>query len=109
MVVLKKIKASTLAETMVATVLIVIIFMIASLTLNNVFRNTITYNTTEIETYLNKLEYQYQHKLIKLPYQEVYKDWKLSISQDKISESSFVLIEAIHHKNTRTIKRTIIF
>ena len=108
MAVLRKIKAATLAETMVATVLIVIIFMIASLTLNNVFRNTIIYNTSEIETYLNKLEYQYQHQLITLPYKENYKNWEVYLSQDQTLEG-LVLVEAMHPKNNKTIKRIIIF
>ena len=42
--VLKRIKGSTLMETLVATVLIVVVFMMASLTLNALFSTTITTN-----------------------------------------------------------------
>lgn len=104
MVVLKKLKASTLMETMVATVLIVIIFMVASLTLNNVFGNSIKFNTTEIETHLNKLEYQYQHDLLELPYEEVHNNWTITISA--AGDVSLVL-EASHVETRRRIKRSI--
>ena len=42
MVVLKKIKASTLMETLVATVLIIVVFMAASMILNNMFLNAMS-------------------------------------------------------------------
>ncbi len=53
MVVLKKIKAFTLMETLVATVLIVIVFMISSMLLNNLFYNSIKDNTIAIDAHLN--------------------------------------------------------
>ncbi|NAS32032.1 hypothetical protein GTQ40_13685 [Flavobacteriaceae bacterium R38] len=109
MVILKKIKGSSLIETMIATVLIVIIFMVASLTLNNLFNNTIKYNTIDIETYVNKLEYQYQHQSLKLPYKETYGGWELSISQKTQAELPVILIEANHPENNRTLKRIIPF
>jgi hypothetical protein len=59
MVILKKIKASTLMETLVATVLIIIVFIIASMILNNLFFNTIKNNTTQIDAHLNELQYLY--------------------------------------------------
>lgn len=109
MAILKKIRSSSLIETMIATVLIVIIFMVASLTLNNLFNNSIKYNTTDIETYVNKLEYQYQHQLLKLPYEETYGNWELSISQETQEELPVILIEANHLENKRTLKRIIPF
>ena len=109
MVILKKIKGTSLMETMVATVLIVIIFMVASLTMNNLFNNVINYNTTEIETYINKLEYQYQHQLIELPHEEIYNQWELSISKEVQGELLYILIEANHIENKKTLKRSIPF
>ena len=59
MVILKKIKASTLMETLVASVLIVVVFMISSMILNNLFSNTIKSNTRAIEAHINELQYLY--------------------------------------------------
>ena len=72
MVVLKKMKASTLVETITASVIIIIVFAIASLTLNNVFSSTINNDTNQIENHLYKLEYQYVNNKLLIQYNEVY-------------------------------------
>lgn len=70
MVVLKKIKASSIVEVLTASVLIVVVFMVASLILNSVFKNTVV-NTNEIITQRAKeLHYLFLHKKISLPYAE---------------------------------------
>ena len=45
MAVLKKIKASTLMETLIATVLVVVTFLLASMILNNLVSNAIQSDT----------------------------------------------------------------
>jgi len=97
----KKIKASTLMETLVATVLIVIIFIIASMTLNNLLSRNIKQNTELAEERLNALEYQYKNKGIKLPYYEDFDSWEISISKDNRNGSALVTLEA---ENTKTQK-----
>lgn len=79
MVTLKKLKASTLMETMVATVLVVIIFMIASLILNNVFSSEMNNNTDAVENRIQELRYLYAHKKISLPYDESIKGWEIEM------------------------------
>jgi len=96
-------------ETMVATVLIVIIFMVASLTMNNLFNNVIKYSTTDVETYINKLEYQYQHQRIELPHEEIYNQWELSISKEIQGELPYIVIEANHIENKKVLKRILPF
>ncbi len=102
MVVLKKIKGSTLMETLVSSVLIVIIFMIASMILNNLFSNSIKNNTKIIETKLNKLQYQYLKDNIVLPYSDSYKKWNFSV--EVINENGFKQIE-FEAFNAETNKR----
>ena len=109
MVVLKKVSASTLMETMVATVLIVVIFMIASLILNNTFRNTVLYNASAIEAHLNQLEYQFLNDLINIPYETHYQEWEIHITQESHSENQEILIEATHMKLQKKIEKTIVF
>ncbi|AUP79699.1 hypothetical protein [Flavivirga eckloniae] len=108
MVVLKKIKASTLMETLVATVLIVIVFMISSMILNNIFSNSIKSNTREIDAYLNELEYLYKNEKLKLPYYDDLGDWKISIITLNTSSSyKSVEFEALHIITNKTKTKVI--
>lgn len=79
MAVLKKIKASTLMETMVATVLIVIIFMVSSLVLNALFGVQVNGNLQPLKNHLHQLEYHYQHHNISLPFYEVWNEWEIML------------------------------
>lgn len=104
MVVLKKIKGSTLMETMVATVLIVVVFMLASMILNSLFSNTIKNNTRAIDTYLNEIKYLQVNNRLELPYQDDYKDWSIEAYADK---QQAIIIEAYNTKTKQTITQTI--
>jgi len=103
-----KLKASTLMEVLVASVLIIIVFTIASLTLNNVFKSTIKSNTHTIDTQLNKLIYLYQHDKIGVKYQKDFKDWHISFSQQKENNISFIIVEAIQTNTKKNISKRII-
>lgn len=109
MVILKKVKSATLVEVIVASVLIVIIFMIASLILNNLVLNTFSKNMHPIENRLNELEYEIQNDLIKLPYQENFKGWDIAIKTEKTDSKVELIILASNEKNTKEIKRQRIY
>jgi len=83
MVVLKKIKAATLIEVLTASVLIIIVFMMASLSFNNVFGNQIRNDHSAIENRIKELEYQYLHERIQLPYAEDFKGWEVLITKNE--------------------------
>ncbi len=78
---LKKIKASTLMETLVATVLIVIIFIMASLVLNNVFSTAINNDTNHLEARITEIEYLVIQKQINIPYTEEFEKWTVTVRQ----------------------------
>ncbi|WP_108867464.1 pilus assembly FimT family protein [Aquimarina aquimarini] len=80
MVVLKKIKGATLIEVLTASVLIVIVFMIASLSFNTVFSNQIKRDRTAIDNRVKELEYLFIHHKIKLPYTEDFDGWEVIIT-----------------------------
>ncbi|WP_264536591.1 hypothetical protein [Flavobacterium sp. N1736] len=105
MVILKKIKSATLIEALVATVLIVIIFVIASLVLNNLVLNTFSKNTHAIETRINEIEYEIENGIIKLPYQENYKDWDISIELETVSAKKIISISAINNISKKEISK----
>jgi len=105
MVILKKIKASTLMETLVATVLIIIVFIITSMILNNLFSGSIKNNTQAIDTYLKELQYLKIHDKIDLPFREDYNLWEVSI--EKYDNNKFQLIEmkALNKQTKKTITK----
>ncbi len=88
MVILKKIRAATLIETLTASVLIIIVFMIASLSFNNIFNNHVKRDQSTIENRIKELEYLINHQKIKVPYAEDFAGWDIEI----ISQREAILI-----------------
>jgi len=109
MVILKKIKSATLVEVIVASVLIVIIFMIASIVLNNVMLNAFSKNTHPIENRLNELEYEQRNGMVKLPYKEKYKGWEIEIKTNYLDSKQELIILAINEINNKQITRNRIY
>ncbi len=103
MAVLKRIKGATLMETLTATVLIVIVFMLASMILNNLFSNTIKNNTQTIETHLNELNYLQQNDQLRLPYTDTFKHWEVSITAYTQGNTTITEFEATNTKTNKTI------
>lgn len=106
MALLKKIKGSTLMETLVATTIIVIIFMLASIIMNNLFSRRVKYNTSEVEAYLNELQYQYQNDLLVLPYDDTYKHWDIEIEKLTENNQSKITIEAVNKNIKKTLSKS---
>ena len=92
-------------ETLVATVLVVLIFMLASMILNNLFSNTIKNNTQAIDNYLNELQYLQQHEQLLLPYAETYKNWDVTVERYKEGNKDLIEFEAINSKTNKTITK----
>lgn len=90
-------------ETLVATVLIVIIFMVSSMTMNNLLKRNVKQNTELAEERLNALEYQVKNKGIKIPYYEDFESWEISISTVKGGTANLVTLEA-----ENTITKTVV-
>ncbi|MGW9686750.1 hypothetical protein [Flagellimonas sp. 2504JD1-5] len=102
----KRVKASTLMETMVATVLIVVIFMLSSLILNNLFAAQVRGNLQPLKTHLDEVEYLYSNGKLTSPYYDEWEDWSISIEGQN---DGTALIEAKEQvgNEPRTIKRTV--
>ena len=82
MVVLKKIQAATLVETLVASALIVMVFLIASVSFNSIFEGVATNNDREFQARVQELSYLAGHGILALPYSEENKKWEITIWQD---------------------------
>lgn len=108
MVVLKKVKAATLVETITASVIIIIVFTVASLILSNVFSNTIKNDKSKLNNQLHKLEYQYINGNITIPYHSDFEIWELSIVLLEEDLWSWIVFKA-ENKDTKksTLKRMI--
>lgn len=100
-----KLKAATLVESLVASVIIIVVFTIASLTLNNIFSSNIKNNTDAIENRINKLTYLYHNNKIKFPYQEDFEDWDIQLIQSKGDKESYYFFKAKQLNSKKSISR----
>ena len=89
-----KLKASTLIESLVASVIIIVVFSIASLTLSNVFQSSIKNNTDRVQNRMNTLEYLYLHNKIVYPYREDFEDWNIQLKNIQENNVAYILLEA---------------
>jgi len=103
MVVLKKIRASTLMETLVATVLIIVIFTMASLVMNSLLGTSVSANTQPIRERMQELEYQYKNALISVPYIEDWKGYEITVEKAQLGRSSVIRLEALTKDNKKTV------
>lgn len=106
MALLKKIKGSTLVETLIATVLVVVIFLVASMTLNSLVSNAITSNTMAIDAHLVELKYLQQHQEIVLPYKERFQNWNISIERLEVHNEVLIVVEATDLDRHKTLRKT---
>jgi len=103
MVILKKIKGSSLIETMVATVLIVLIFMISSMVLNSLLAQSAKANTQLLVERMIALEYQYKNNPFPLPYENTNEDWKAYVYKENIEGISMIKITITDLKTQKSV------
>jgi len=103
MALLKRIKASTLMETLVATVLIVVIFMTSSMLLNSLLTGKIKQNTELVQERMNVLEYKYKNEGLELPYYEDFEAWEISIFTADKNGTPLVTLEAENPKTNKVV------
>lgn len=101
MVVLKKLKSATLIETLVATVLIVLVFMISSVLMNTVYHSLQKSNTRTLDAQMHRLLYLAQHQVIQLPYRTIHHDWEIILQQS--DQRGVIIVEAT--QGTTTISK----
>jgi hypothetical protein len=89
----RKIKATTLMETLVATCIIIIVFVIASLILNNTFRSIAQRDAFSVSNRVEKLMYLYRNDKVSLPYEESTKDYELTLERVTVEGIKYIQIE----------------
>ncbi len=95
-------------ETLVATVLIVVIFMISSMLLNNMFSNSLKGRDDQMEEQLNQLVYEYGHGNLGLPYYEEMGDWVFSVTTLNQNGTETVRFEATNQLSQKTMGKSIV-
>jgi|GEM_PF-3635077 len=80
MAVLKKIPAGTLLETIVATVLLVLVFGMAMMLISRVLKSTFEKEDSKVQYEINKLVYHVQHKKKAVPYREDFRHFRITIA-----------------------------
>lgn len=100
-----KVKSATLMETVVATVIILAVFFVSSLILNNLAQKLLANKTFVIDNRIEKLHYLYNHKIIELPLVETYGDYKIYISRDSQDDIYYVHYEVVNTKSDDIIIR----
>ena len=91
-------------ETLVATVLIVVIFMMASLLLNSIYASSIQGNNQPLKTQFQKLEYAHRTGKISIPYAETWQDWEIEMFEERITTNAYVVMEATKKETQQKIK-----
>lgn len=95
MVILKKIRAATLVETLVSSVIIVIVFMIASMSLNNIFGSVVKGNDSVLRNRIKEVTYMTQHATLNIPFYEDTEQWEIVIERRQDD-----LVMEVHNKMT---------
>ncbi|MDG2194283.1 MAG: hypothetical protein P8K77_05420 [Polaribacter sp.] len=104
----KKLEGSSLTETIVATILILIVFVITTASLNNILKNTLKRDTTAVEGMLNEFIYTYRYQKTQLPTTLEQGDWIIEIQHKKVENVEMVFIEATHKESKKKISKKII-
>lgn len=93
-------------ETLVATVLIVVVFMMASLTLNTLFATTITTNDDPVRQELLFLQYTYDHGKLSLPYYGELDVWEITVQEQEVRGTKTIVFLAVNTINKREVTYT---
>lgn len=92
-----------MVEVLVASAIILIVFVIGSLSLNNVFVSGIKGNDSLMKSRINELLYLTQHRKITLPYYEETETYDISI--EKKGEN--IVIESLHKPTNKKTSQVI--
>lgn len=103
MALLKKVRSSTILETLVASSILLAVFVIGTMSINNIFLSTLKNENHELKTHLSELEYLIIHKNLALPFYEDTDGWDISIE----SKGTFIELNVLNKKNQKSSKKQI--
>ncbi|MDB9380912.1 hypothetical protein PN465_01460 [Nodularia spumigena CS-584] len=109
MAVLRKIRSATLVEALTATVIIIVIFVVASLVINNMLLNLYNSKTRDIDSRLNELHYAIVQNKERLPYNGEAGEWKIVAVAQTVEGCQWVLLSAISSHTGKKIEQTFVY
>ena len=101
MAVLKKIKSSSLIESLTASIIVVLVFMVASFSFNNVLMNTVRTDEFSLNTHLRELRYLMLHDKLTFPFYEEGQYWV--IRSEDIENQTLLMVLNKRSNKTYTI------
>ncbi|AWX45702.1 hypothetical protein HME9304_02729 [Flagellimonas maritima] len=90
-------------ETLVATVLIVIVFMVASMVLNSLFVGSFLHNENQVREELLQLQYQYQYGKLEIPYNDEVGAWNIAVKKEDWDTFNNIIFSASHNESNAKI------
>lgn len=84
MVVLKKIRGATIIDTLIALVILVIVFVIAGFTINNTFKGMVKKDDFLYQNRLREVSYFLDHNLIEIPFYEETNQWEIQVERAEL-------------------------
>lgn len=108
MVILKKVKASSLNEVLVATVIIVTVFAIAMSVLVNLMKTLNLKNNSDQRAVLNELIYMYHNDQLKTPYYVNDSRYNISVVEEIDKTIYWVAFEVTSKRNNKSLTKRII-
>ena len=92
MALLRKLRAASLLETLIASVIVLIAFAIGSLSFNNAFKSVVKNNRSPFENRVRELKYQAKYNTIEIPFYEETHVWEIAIEK----RESKLLLQAVY-------------
>ena len=90
-------------ETLVATVLIVVLFMLASRLLNTLFSNSIRQDNTAIRYELLHLQYLYENDKLEVPYTMEKGSWRIKVEEVVWKSTTKTVFSARHPQSGKEL------
>ena len=103
-----KVRGSSLVETLVATVIIMLVFGIAMFSITNILERTVKHSTSYIDSQLQKLIYQFHNDLLQVPDVIEQGDWEIEVKRVEEGEIRTISLKAIHKKTKKVREKKIV-
>jgi low affinity Fe/Cu permease len=103
-----RVNGSSITETIVATTIIIIVFTIATLSLNTILQNRVENDISIIERKIDEIIYKSTYQKLKTPTSFEDGNWVVNISKENNEAADIIVFEAIHKKSKKKlVKRSI--
>ena len=104
-VLFNKIKASSLTEVIVATTILLVVFAITLVTLNNNMTSSVQKDTGAMETKIEKLIYEYKNNQLTVPISYVEDNFIITIQKVTENKNQFVEFSIVNSISKKIVTK----